>query len=70
MRRTCSTRGREICAENFNSETLRDGLLGRINIDARIILKWIIKRRGFKGVDWIYLAYDMICYEGDKKKKR
>ena len=29
-----------------------------LGVDRRIILKWILKKCGWEGVDWIHLAQD------------
>jgi hypothetical protein len=42
---TCSTHGRnDKCMNNFSQKTRKEVLVGDLDVDARIILKWILNK--------------------------
>jgi hypothetical protein len=47
----------------MHTKFLSENLKGRdhsedLGVDGKIILEWILRELGWKGVDWIYLAQD------------
>jgi hypothetical protein len=45
---------REICTKTFGRKTRRKKLLGSLDTDMKIILKWILRK--WYDVDWSHLA--------------
>jgi hypothetical protein len=56
---TCGTYGEEErCTQGFWWGSLREGVyLEDLGIDKKIILESILKELGWKGIEWIDLAY-------------
>ena len=34
--------------------------LGKLIVDGKIVLKWILKEKGLEDVDWVHLAHDVV----------
>jgi hypothetical protein len=56
----CSTYGgEERRIQGFGGGNLRErDQLGNPDVDGRIIIRWIFKEVGWRGMDWIHLAQD------------
>jgi len=58
MRCVCDTSygGEEKCTQDFGEENWKKKPLGRLGVDWRIILNWVLKEQNWNGMAWIHVT--------------